>query len=717
MTGSQLLPAQVWSGLKTESYISQFYQSFFIREDKPSEVGLDTAAVETCNESRLSATETFQEDDTHTAENRFSDSDQTLVAIFHEHINKETRSNIQLKEEMKITNIGTSKISSKPNQNEHISELHQLDTTSYSAVSSSLLSDENEEVMYERKPIIDSKKPPNDHVHSLEDGEDCDGADKVINKDSLEESDFRKFVARNKARTFSNKPYSYATLLDFAGQSVYYSTHQIFMSWRTVYHVVTDASKSLNDPVTGDVCSIDLSGNNKCSSQDIAVYWLNSIFSHGIPNPPSEIQPQQQVGNFVNVHEAKQYPPVIMVATHMDKVPEKMRNNREEEYFESLGRILKDRELRFLVKGTFAISNIEPDADIDSLRRKIFEWAALEQKIFELKEDGNKVIQYSYIEKISQSSDIRIENPEELELFLRFEHDLGHIMFFSKMKLRNNIILDPDWVIHGLNFLMQSSAHVLVAHPDVLSYWYDFKDTGRLRKSLIGNLNLFRFFFTHCLWSEDKECYSHREHLLDVMENLSIIAQPTDDKDILQEHEKYYWVPCMIHKRAPDHFKNTKLRTDINTTSTLCFVSKTKFIHIGVFHRLIASLLRIWPASKEGGEHQVFTDCCKFQVDDCHTLMVALADFVIHATVYLYSTEELNNILCVEIKECINSRLTDITSCFCPSSEFDVYVKCDRASQHTTEGLLEISDKSEKRCNCTQPAHTVNLQQLLKYWD
>ncbi|KAK3579989.1 hypothetical protein CHS0354_025310 [Potamilus streckersoni] len=167
-----------------------------------------------------------------------------------------------------------------------------------------------------------------------------------LKDDIRQEGDLAYFVRNCGTMKHLEKIFCYVTVLDFAGQFVFYTTHQTFMSWRTIYLLVTDMSKSLDDLVKGDISSL---------------------------NMESSIKGRE--------------------------------GQKKDEYFDGVRRILKDRPQRFLLKGSIAISNIGPDADIKLLKEKIFElaekqdywgeeilgrWLVLEQKLMEFKRKGVK---------------------------------------------------------------------------------------------------------------------------------------------------------------------------------------------------------------------------------------------------------------------------------------------------------------------------------------
>ncbi|KAL3866931.1 hypothetical protein ACJMK2_044178, partial [Sinanodonta woodiana] len=548
-----------------------------------------------------------------------------------------------------------------------------------------------------------------------------------INK-KTSNSDLHDFVTKYRTRSHLGEEFCYVTVLDFASEIAFYSAHQAFMSRRTIYLLVTDMSKGLDDGFKGDTCSMSSNQNVERSIKNDAVFWLNSIHSHGITagaSPRCEGRNQQETRNNKQDHCGEgQYPPVILVATHSDKVPEGEKEETKEEYFEQVRKILNDRPLRFLLKEYFAFSKFGPETDIDALKQKIVElakqqhywgeeipgkWLSLEQKLMELKRTGVKIIEYSSVEKINNLSDVKIENQDELEVFLRFEHDLGNIVFFSTKELREKVVLDPEWLIDGVKILISPPQRVR-ENPYIYPQVSVFKDNGRLAKSLIGSI-----------WSgpEHEEFNKNQDHLLDVLEKLNIIAKSWDHEGKVEN--QYYWVPCVIYKSAPEHVKNPSPYDGMTKTSTLCFESTTKFVHIGVFHRLVACLLSQWtPAhEEESGEYQIYHGCCVFEVDQCHSLLLAQNDYVILATMFRYSSEGAypDNDLCNLVRNRIYSTLNDISSRICPNSMFEICVKCEKSSTDTIKGLHSITDTTEKRCACSNPKHPVKVESLLKFWE
>ncbi|KAL3889406.1 hypothetical protein ACJMK2_001750, partial [Sinanodonta woodiana] len=276
--------------------------------------------------------------------------------------------------------------------------------------------------------------------------------------------------------------YAALALWDFAGQSVFYTTHQTFLTSRAIYLLVIDLSQQITDLIKDDECLLDIEGLKLYKVHDCIQIWLNSIHS---------CEPASQPGT----------PPVILVGTHVDKIPEKHRQKVILAYFLKIRHMLKDKPIVLHLMDSIAIDNTQQyDPKLDDLKKRIFElaskqpywgeekparWIPLEQKIMTLKVSGVKVVPLSLIEEINRSASVRIKDREELELFLSFQHEIGTILYFSTKGLREKVILDPQWMIDALSSLITAEMFIN-QNPAIIKPWYDFRNKGILTHQLIG---------------------------------------------------------------------------------------------------------------------------------------------------------------------------------------------------------------------------------------
>ncbi|KAL3887882.1 hypothetical protein ACJMK2_000271, partial [Sinanodonta woodiana] len=374
--------------------------------------------------------------------------------------------------------------------------------------------------------------------------------------------------------------YAPLTIWDFAGQYAFYTTHQMFLSRRAIYLLVSDLSGRIDDLVD-DECYFDMKGKMKCRVLELVEVWMNSV--HSCAPPDNEIMNSEFIP-----------PPVILVGTHADaiqqagkeeqmtRVPDAASSSSHskkqrklvklfksifskkgmeaskvesqiqagakktldetqtkdyrheicENYFREIRSHLKDKPSRFhLVEEEFDIDNTVVDNNLEGLKRKIVEvasqqpywgeeipamWLPLEQVLMNLRAEGHKVIHRSLLENINQAGGVQIST-DELDLFLRFQHEIGTILYFSTELLKEKIVLEPQWMINALKSLITVEEMFVLRHaPSVSTMWHEFRN-GKLYLELID-----------ALWTKDNnaDLHDNKDHILLLMEQLNIIAKP-----------------------------------------------------------------------------------------------------------------------------------------------------------------------------------------------
>ncbi|KAL3889410.1 hypothetical protein ACJMK2_001754 [Sinanodonta woodiana] len=507
----------------------------------------------------------------------------------------------------------------------------------------------------------------------------------------------------------SNVEYAALGLWDFAGQYVFYTTHQTFMTSRAIYLLVIDLSQQITDLIKDDECFIDMEGIKQYHVHEFIEIWLNSVHS---------CEPTSHPGT----------PPVILVGTHADKIPEKNRQEVILAYFMKIRQMLKDKPIVLHLMDSIAIDNTQCDPKLDDLKRRIFElaseqpywgeekparWIALEQKIMTLKVSGVKVVPLSLIEEINRSASVRIKDREELELFLCFQHEIGTILYFSVEVLREKIVLDPQWLIDALKSLITAQMFI-IQNPAIIKKWYAFKEKGKLTHELID-----------AVWTkkEKPDFHDNKEHIILVMEKLNIIARPisyTEDGMSVKE-EDYFLAPCMLREATPKGVICPESHPENEATSVLCFVCKGKFLPTPIFHRLLGACLTRWPIAKTKSENQIYCGCCVFDLDHHHTLTLHFFGHVIFARAIgrgVTDTSQSSK-LCTAARKFIYDNLLKITRNLGQSLEFEMHIQCPNCDPDSTEGLFDVpllQKHAKVVCNSHEERHTLVSQKLLRLW-
>ncbi|KAL3889125.1 hypothetical protein ACJMK2_001479, partial [Sinanodonta woodiana] len=502
--------------------------------------------------------------------------------------------------------------------------------------------------------------------------------------------------------------YAALALWDFAGQHSFYTTHQTFLTSRAIYLLVINLSQQVTAFIQENECFLDAKGKQLCNIPEMMEIWLNMIHS---------CAPSSHPGN----------PPVILIGTHVDKIPEKNREKVIDEYFMKLRQMLKSKPLVLHLVDDIAIDNTQSDPGLEKLKRRIFElasqqphwgeekparWLPLEQAIMTMRYSDVKVAPLSLIEEINRSSSVKIEDRGELELFLNFQHDIGTILYFNADGLRENIVLNPQWMIDVFRSLITAKMFIK-QHPTITEEWFEFEETGKLTHKLID-----------AIWTEEKpDFHDNKEYLLLVMEKLNIIARPMsytmDGKSV--KKEKYYLAPCILRQKTPREILCPESDPNEKSTSALCFVCKQKCLPPPVFHRLVGACLTHWPIAKQNEENLIYCGCCVFDIDEYHRLYLHFLGHVIFARVTIMAVQDISQSskLCSEARKFISENLNKIIGNLGQSLEFEPHMQCPGCDADKLTGMIAVLELQKKKvvvCRSHVKSIPLESQQLLKFW-
>ena len=291
-----------------------------------------------------------------------------------------------------------------------------------------------------------------------------------------------------------------AIIWDFAGQSVYYGLHSMFLKEDNVAMIVFDASQPLQDPVKGRDSNKDPYTQKSISPTttgcESVCYWLQSI--HSIRKDGTHLG---ATSIFV--------PTVFLVATHIDLIGDSEAVKlRKKEIIDQLVLLLKDKPFakhiagvendlqKALEENCFFISNkVRNEEELDRLRSMLVE------ALWYIRNKQHPIV-FLNIEKTLLSLDkvaisttefhtIAYESgffakPESVEFkgTLAHFHSKGTILHFPQVEsLKDVVVLSPDW-------LTKLFSYIIIAHPYKLEINYGLqfkrlKDHGILQEDFI----------------------------------------------------------------------------------------------------------------------------------------------------------------------------------------------------------------------------------------
>ncbi|CAH1232773.1 MFHAS1 [Branchiostoma lanceolatum] len=220
---------------------------------------------------------------------------------------------------------------------------------------------------------------------------------------------------------------------DFAGQTVYYNTHQFFLSNRAVYMLIW------NTRLGHEHAGLD--------------FWLSSIECHA-PKAP-----------------------IFVIGTHADQV------TKSELPMEELSRRYHQ------IKGYFCVSS-HTGQGVKELHDKLISvtldepymgeripqvWLRFEQAVIKDRKKQS-VLPWEVVAK--HASGAGIFDRSELNQAVQFLHDLGTLQHFDNEYLKDRVVINPQWIVDVMACVV--SVHTTAikegrfAHKDVSLVWQDY---------------------------------------------------------------------------------------------------------------------------------------------------------------------------------------------------------------------------------------------------
>ena len=335
----------------------------------------------------------------------------------------------------------------------------------------------------------------------------------------------------------------YFTFWDFAGQSVYYVTHPLFLATRAMFLLVYDLSLNPDDeakPVLKQGVfeeseeSYDLKTNF-----DYLDFWMKSVAS---------LARGQAEGSRLEETPSVKLPPVFLVCTHADKPygrgdPRKLARK----IFGCLKRKPYGAHLCdvFWIDNTSLSVNNSDCPEVVRLRQEIIavakelpfinetipiNWLKFEKALQAKKEVGNKRISLESAKDIAKN-DCNIVDEKEFETLMNYLHDIRSLIHYEDtVRLNTLVVLDPQWLVDVFKKVITVKPYD-PQEKEFLHLWRKLESTGVLDENLVAHV-----------WGplfEDKETL---ESLIGIMERFSLLCPWS----VHASSNRQYLVPSML---------------------------------------------------------------------------------------------------------------------------------------------------------------------------
>lgn len=307
-------------------------------------------------------------------------------------------------------------------------------------------------------------------------------------------------------------------------------------------------------------------------------------------------------------------------------------------------------------QNTFYLSNTEDsDKEFEVLRNKISEiaskmsnwgermplkWILLEHLIEMNKDNGKNFITLNDMLKIAKHPDIAIVDIDEVSLFLRFQCEVGNIIYFED--ITSLIILNPQWLSNAFRCLVSDKLDIddVKDNVQVRLDWNDLQNKGKISILLITTL------FKLKSGSQFEE---QMDDLLKIMKRFDILVEI--------EGTDSYMMPSMMPIASFETVCNDIGVFDGNCQRSPWFCLKFSFLPPAFFNHLSAWLMKIYKPSTMRDDSEalaLYRGICVFNFDQsgCDKLLMTMSTDTIALQVVSFSNtkKELGN-LCTEVRK------------------------------------------------------------------
>ena len=390
----------------------------------------------------------------------------------------------------------------------------------------------------------------------------------------------------------------YSVLWDFGGQTVYYTTHPLFLTSRAIYLLVNDLSRPLHDKAKsvmkqGMFTKFQDSFRLKTNA-DYLDFWMSSVASLAIQDESHSKKTKSDL--------LPELPPVFLVCTHADK-PCDGGDPRE------LGRMvfghLQTKPYKTHLHDVFIVDNTKSGHELECpevlrLRQEIrtvakelphmkeavpIKWLKFEKEMQAKKDEGNKWISLEETKEVAWEV-CNVSDEEEFRTLLNFLHDQRVLIHFDDTpELSKMVVLDTQWLINVFK-------EVITIRPfdskekKFKELWFRLEKEGVLEEPLLEHV-------WGPLYRKEDTCQS----LIAIMEKFSLLCSwPSSDGS----SGKQYLVPSMLMSHPPEEIMELIASAEI---PSLFLKFETGQVPPGLFPRLVLQFLQWCKQECSSPEH------------------------------------------------------------------------------------------------------------------
>ena len=473
----------------------------------------------------------------------------------------------------------------------------------------------------------------------------------------------------------------YTVLWDFGGQSVYYTTHPLFITARAMYLLVYDLSRDPNEiakPVVKQgLYKKILDSYGTKINLDYLNFWVTSVASLA-----TETEEQYVRSDRIQV----KVPPVFLVCTHADEP------NRGADPFalarEVFGSLQTKSFRNHIYEGVFVVDNTKSAglgsecSEVTRLRKELLavakelpqmkevipiKWLKYERALQGAVRNGHKWISLSMAKEIAFEV-CKIDNDQEFLTLLSFLHDQRILVHFDDTPgLSDCVVLDPQWLVDVFKTVITVKPYDQ-EESKFKELWLQLESTGILDEKLLEHV-----------WGPLLGHEQTSASLLAIMEKFSLLCPwPCSNASSC----KQYLVPSMLMSHPPKEIIKLVASSQI---PSLFLRFQSGQVPPGFFPRLVLQFFQwgqdeFWSAENP----QLYANFARFYTsadDDCSVILLchsSCIEVVVH-----------RGNLSANPTECLHSKLN-----LSADTNYGAFeVTCARAVRRQLELMLECMRK------------------------
>ncbi|XP_076088136.1 uncharacterized protein LOC143058510 [Mytilus galloprovincialis] len=476
-------------------------------------------------------------------------------------------------------------------------------------------------------------------------------------KVSISKEKFLEMSSKVGKKQLHNRKIAPIIIWDFGGQDVFYSTHQTFLTYRAIYMVVLDGSRTLDDPCPYEKY-LPGKGQHK-TARDYLLFWINTIVTYCKGSNQG-------------------FPKIMVVLTHKDQVKAHDVEERRHEIFAEIYKMFQQTpfEQHLVIEDQiFVNAQDENDTEMEKIKKIIMSeserqptWGELLPKCFipleleiaSLIRRNSTLITLEHLKKINALQPIRPLSEDELKVFLKFQHSIGKLLYFDEPKLDDRIILSPTLLIDAFKSIV-TDKQFCKGDKKREEMWDAMGTNGVVSKYAIDGV-----------WKRKKyaKFNTDKDYLLTVMTHLDILVEPKRyDTSRMRIPADFYYVASMVRGSDDSGYLHSADITQRNIA--IAFQLTSWMIPPALSFRFISYCLSVWSVKRqrETNREMLFHRSGVFTIDPSLDMYILCEDDKITVRLVHAKTNALiMRDLASSINECLTSALEKISQLYIRTS-------------------------------------------------